>query len=161
MSTTTKKQYDVLSPWKLAYVVLRTARFDEIVDFYKRFLRAGIEFENERAYLLRYDDEHHRIGIIKFNNLSNNSGLGLVLEYIAFTFRNLADLVTAFRENPVGTNFNPEELKRRVQSGEDHTAIKRRVEIGPRAFPTMVGVRLWKKKERKREGGNGLQQATY
>jgi len=33
-----KKEYDVISPWKLAHVVLRTTRFKEMADFYKKFL---------------------------------------------------------------------------------------------------------------------------
>ncbi|OQU99452.1 hypothetical protein CLAIMM_05083 [Cladophialophora immunda] len=192
---TTKKQYDVISPWKLAHVVLRTTRFHEMVDFYKKFLGAEVEFENERACFLRYDDEHHRLGIITFDGMSGGGRSAPGLEHIAFTFHGLDDLVTVweqrralgiepvwcvnhgattsmyyedpdgnklesqvdnfddvdeqqrfiasadFRENPVGTDFDPAELKRRVESGEDHASIKRRIEIGPRPFPTMIGAR--------------------
>ncbi|KIX99715.1 uncharacterized protein Z520_04351 [Fonsecaea multimorphosa CBS 102226] len=195
---TTQRPYNVLSPWKLAHIVLRTARFTEMVDFYKRFLGAEVEFENDRACFLRYDDEHHRLGIITYDGLTDDIGRRAAepgLEHIAFTFHNLNDLVTVweqrkalgiepvwcvnhgattsmyyadpdgnklesqvdnfddpdeqrrfltsttFRENPVGTDFDPEELKRRVNSGEDHASIKRRIEIGPRPFPTMVGAR--------------------
>lgn len=37
-----------------------------------------------------------------------------------------------FIENPVGTEFDPMELIRRLNAGEDHASIKRRIEIGPR-----------------------------
>jgi catechol-2,3-dioxygenase len=37
-----------------------------------------------------------------------------------------------FAENPIGTDFDPEDLIRRLQAGEDHAMIKKRVEIGPR-----------------------------
>ena len=37
-----------------------------------------------------------------------------------------------FSENPIGTDFDPEELLHKVNSGESHVAIKKRVEIGPR-----------------------------
>ncbi|OAL34278.1 hypothetical protein AYO20_06534 [Fonsecaea nubica] len=40
-----------------------------------------------------------------------------------------------FNENPIGTDFDPKELIRRLNSGEDHASIKKRVEIGPRALP--------------------------
>ncbi|KAH0843315.1 hypothetical protein AYO21_10471 [Fonsecaea monophora] len=40
-----------------------------------------------------------------------------------------------FNENPIGTDFDPNELIRRLNSGEDHASIKKRVEIGPRALP--------------------------
>jgi len=41
----------------------------------------------------------------------------------------------AFAENPIGTDFDPEELIRRLESGEDHASIKKRIEIGPRGLP--------------------------
>src|SRR5271156_3959174 len=44
----------------------------------------------------------------------------------------------SFRENPVGVDFDPEDLAHRVRSGEDEASIKKRVDIGPREMPTMV-----------------------
>ena len=40
-----------------------------------------------------------------------------------------------FKENPIGTDFDPEELISRLQNGEDEEIIKRRVEVGPRGLP--------------------------
>ncbi len=40
-----------------------------------------------------------------------------------------------FAENPIGTDFNPEDLVKRLQAGEDHASIKKRVETGPRGLP--------------------------
>ncbi|OAP63653.1 hypothetical protein AYL99_02880 [Fonsecaea erecta] len=40
-----------------------------------------------------------------------------------------------FAENPIGTDFDPEELISRLKSGEDVKQIKKRVEIGPRGIP--------------------------
>ncbi|KAK6366832.1 hypothetical protein LTS17_010383 [Exophiala oligosperma] len=43
-----------------------------------------------------------------------------------------------FAENPIGVDFDPEELIRRLQSGEDSKAIMKRPNIGPRtAFATI------------------------
>jgi hypothetical protein len=42
-----------------------------------------------------------------------------------------------FEENPLGTDFDPEDLIRRLQSGEDDAALKKRVEIGPRGLETV------------------------
>lgn len=36
----------------------------------------------------------------------------------------------AFAENPIGVEFDPDELLRRVEAGEDHTELKRRPDIG-------------------------------
>ncbi|EXJ74049.1 uncharacterized protein A1O5_02343 [Cladophialophora psammophila CBS 110553] len=43
-----------------------------------------------------------------------------------------------FAENPIGTDFDPDELIRRLQSGEDVRKIKKRVEIGPRGLPPQM-----------------------
>ena len=43
-----------------------------------------------------------------------------------------------FEENPIGTDFDPEDLIKRLESGESHESIKKRVEIGPRALGSVV-----------------------
>ena len=184
----------VLSPTKLAHVVVRTKplKLRPMTEFYKNFLGAQIAFQSDRAAFLGYDEEHHRIGIIAFDNVASASQPGPGLEHIAFTFDNLQDLVTAyeqrkahgirpaifmnhgpttsmyymdpdgnrleamvdnfdsheeataylesasFHENPVGVDFDPEDLARRVRSGEGEASIKKREEVGPRDMPTMV-----------------------
>jgi catechol-2,3-dioxygenase len=40
-----------------------------------------------------------------------------------------------FAENPIGTDFDPEDLVKRLKAGEDHAAIKKRIEIVPRILP--------------------------
>ncbi|CZR68758.1 related to Biphenyl-2,3-diol 1,2-dioxygenase 2 [Phialocephala subalpina] len=40
-----------------------------------------------------------------------------------------------FKRNPIGTDFDPEEFVRRLQSGEDLASIKKRPEIGTRGTP--------------------------
>lgn len=39
-----------------------------------------------------------------------------------------------FAENPIGTDFDPEDLIKRLESGESHASIKKRIEIGPRGL---------------------------
>ncbi len=43
----------------------------------------------------------------------------------------------AFAENPIGTDFDPEELIRRLDAGEDDRVLKKRKEIGPRGPPDL------------------------
>ncbi len=40
-----------------------------------------------------------------------------------------------FEMNPIGTDFDPEELVKRLEAGEDEAVIKKRVEIGKRGVP--------------------------
>lgn len=182
----------VLSPQSLAHVVLRTANYQPMVAFYKTFLGAHTAFETPRAAFLAYDHEHHRVGIMAFDNIEKPEHPAPGIEHIAFTFANLNDLATAyeqrkacgiqptwclnhgpttsmyytdpdgnrletqvenfetmeeanayitsagFQENPVGTDFDPEEFVRRVRSGEGEDSIKAQPNVGPRSFPTEV-----------------------
>ncbi|KAJ9660317.1 hypothetical protein H2198_002625 [Neophaeococcomyces mojaviensis] len=40
-----------------------------------------------------------------------------------------------FKQNPIGTDFDPETLIKRLESGEDDKKIKTRIEIGVRGLP--------------------------
>jgi hypothetical protein len=40
----------------------------------------------------------------------------------------------AFAENPIGVEFDPEDLLRRVEAGEDQAVLKRRPDIGQRGL---------------------------
>ncbi len=44
---------------------------------------------------------------------------------------------SAFAENPIGVDYDPDELVRRVESGEDPASIKRRPNSGPRGFESL------------------------
>ena len=46
----------------------------------------------------------------------------------------------AFAENPIGVDFDPEDLIRRIRAGEDDSVLKRRKEIGPRGPPDLDSV---------------------
>lgn len=40
-----------------------------------------------------------------------------------------------FAENPIGTNFDPEEWIEKLESGVPESELKKRIEIGPRGLP--------------------------
>jgi hypothetical protein len=42
-----------------------------------------------------------------------------------------------FDESPIGTDFDPEDLLRRFQSGESDKELKKRQEIGPRGMDSI------------------------
>lgn len=42
-----------------------------------------------------------------------------------------------FKANPFGVDFDPEELVRRLQSGESHASIKKRPASGSRSLDTV------------------------
>lgn len=40
-----------------------------------------------------------------------------------------------FAENPIGTDFDPEDYIARIKAGEDEALMKKRVEVGARGLP--------------------------
>lgn len=84
----------VTSPYKFAHVVLRTNKYEEMVNFYKTFFGAEVRFQNEILSLLGYDDEHHRIGIINLD-IANKNPMTCGLEHLSFTYESLTDLALA------------------------------------------------------------------
>lgn len=60
----------IRTPIKFAHVVFRTNNYAAMRDFYLNFLGATIAFEQpETMAFLRYDDEHHRVGIVAMPDL--------------------------------------------------------------------------------------------
>ena len=80
-------------PSKLAHVVLRSSRYDEMVRFYQDLLCAHVTFGNEVLTFLTYDDEHHRIAILNFPDLAKQEAGVAGVHHIAFTYDRLADLI--------------------------------------------------------------------
>ncbi|KAH9821429.1 glyoxalase/Bleomycin resistance protein/Dioxygenase [Teratosphaeria destructans] len=179
----------VLSPASLAHVVLRTAKFAQMVEFYTTFLGGTITHGNDFVCFITYDSEHHRIAILAVPGTGPKNPTSSGLEHISFAYDSMADLLLAYRhrkqrdifpawsvnhgpttsiyykdpdgnmletqvdnfdtvkeandfmmgsafaENAVGTDVDPEQLIERLRGGESEEVLKKRVEIGPRALP--------------------------
>ncbi|KAH7058919.1 Glyoxalase/Bleomycin resistance protein/Dihydroxybiphenyl dioxygenase [Macrophomina phaseolina] len=182
------KPTKIISPVKLAHVVLRTRpeMFKQMVDFYKTFLGADASYENDTLSFLTYDDEHHRIALAAVPGLGPKDAQTSGLEHIAFTFASIHDLLGAytqrkqlgvcpiwcvnhgptlsiyyrdpdgntietqvdcfdsaeaataqmrsdeFNENPIGVDFDPEDLIVRLEKGESVEEVLLRPRIGKR-----------------------------
>lgn len=181
----------VIPPTKLAHIVLRTGKFEQMVSFYKTFLGAEATYENSFISFLTYDEEHHRIAIISVPGTGLKQRELAGLEHIAFTFDSLETLCLAYRqrkakgilpiwsvnhgpttsiyyqdpdgnqietqvdnfdtvaaadefmaskefaENPIGVDFDPEDLIKKLEQDQDQTLLKKRLNIGPRALDTV------------------------
>ncbi|KAJ5810314.1 Glyoxalase/Bleomycin resistance protein/Dihydroxybiphenyl dioxygenase [Penicillium pulvis] len=178
----------VLSPAKLAHVVLRTANLERMVNFYTTFLGGTVAYGNDVISFITYDDEHHRVAIIGIPTTEPKVQTSCGLEHIAFTFNSLSDLLASYRhrkarniepvwcvnhgpttsiyykdpdgnmletqvdnfdtiedanafmmsqyfaENPIGTDFDAEEMIQAIKNGEEDHVLKKRREIGPRGL---------------------------
>ncbi|WP_374413751.1 VOC family protein [Novosphingobium colocasiae] len=178
----------IISPARLAHFVLRTSRFQEMIDWYKAVLGAEPAFQNEILAFLSYDEEHHRVAFLHMPDLKPQPEGIVGVHHVAFTYDSLSDLLAtykrlrdlgikpifpinhgpttsmyyadpdgnqvelqvdnydniedatafffseAFAENPIGVEFDPEDLLARVEAGEDQEALKRRPDIGKRGL---------------------------
>lgn len=88
----------VLSPQKLAHVVLRSSDKESMTRFYETFLGGRIVFTNEALSFITYDEEHHRIAILQVPGTEPKNKKSCGLEHIAFTYPTLKDLFTAYRQ---------------------------------------------------------------
>lgn len=83
-----------VSPAKLAHVVCLTDRLEAMRDWYLLVLNAQVTFQSKDLCFLRYDDEHHRIGLIRFDKLlPMPAGPSHVVDHYSFTYRNLPELL--------------------------------------------------------------------
>jgi catechol 2,3-dioxygenase-like lactoylglutathione lyase family enzyme len=92
------------APHKLAHFVYKTPRPQEMIDWYTKVLDAVVVFENERIAFLTYDDEHHRVALIKVPRLLRIPGVVWKMyrkfwgfDHVAFAYERLDHLVATYR----------------------------------------------------------------
>ena len=86
-----------LKPQKLAHVVRRTSRFEEMVRWYCTVLGAEVVAGDGTLAFLTYDDEHHRIAIVTIPGLEDQPAMASGTDHIAFTYGDLSDLFQTYR----------------------------------------------------------------
>jgi len=83
---------NVLSPARLAHIVLFTKQPERMLAWYARVLGAEQMFRNDYIAFLTYDDEHHRIAFINRPNLVDKAPNSVGLAHFAFTYNTLQEL---------------------------------------------------------------------
>jgi catechol-2,3-dioxygenase len=84
-------------PQKIAHVVYRTRRFDEMLAWYQFVFDARIQLENPALAFLSYDEEHHRFALANLDVIKGGDEeiqkQGLVgVDHVAYTYASLDDL---------------------------------------------------------------------
>lgn len=87
-----------ISPIKLAHVVLRTVNYQSMVDWWCRLLGASVRHGNDFLSFLSYDEEHHRLAIVKIPHLVPQTRTEVGVEHMAFTFATVGDLFVKYEE---------------------------------------------------------------
>src|SRR5262249_39058829 len=91
------RERGIVKPQKLAHVVRRTTRFDELVKWYCAVLGAEVVHSDGMLAFLTYDDEHHRIAIATIPGLEEKPPMAAGTDHIAFTYGDLGDLLYTYR----------------------------------------------------------------
>jgi catechol-2,3-dioxygenase len=168
----TARQRGLVAPSKFAHVVYLTSNFEALTGWYKLVFEAEVVFRNADIAFLTYDEEHHRIAIIRapeagvhhvaygFDSLAELLGTyerleafnilpfwavnhgpttslyyrdpdGNQMEFQVDNFDSTAEaaayfLTEDFARNPIGVEFEPDELLRRLRAGEPDALLKKR-----------------------------------
>ncbi len=93
----------MVAPSKFAHVVYYTHRYEEMIDWYQKVFEARVQHRDDNLAFLTYDDEHHRFA---FRNLgpmpdpepTTRSGNEPGVAHVAYTWRNLAELVDQYKK---------------------------------------------------------------
>ena len=85
-----------IAPAKLAHVVRRTTRLEEMIAWYETVLAARVVHRDDMLAFLTYDDEHHRIAIARIPGLEDGSQMAAGTDHIAFTYEDLGDLLNTW-----------------------------------------------------------------
>ena len=86
----------IISPARLAHVVLRSSQFDALVGWYTTVLGAKVAFSNGALAFLTYDEEHHRIAVLNIPGLQRQPDGMAGMHHMAFTYASLSDLVATY-----------------------------------------------------------------
>src|SRR5262245_47354316 len=142
-------------PVKLAHIVRRTSRFEEMVRWYETVLGAHVVHADEMLAFLTYDDEHHRIAIARLPGLEDQPPLAAGTDHVAFMHADLGDLLYMYQrlkseaEAPRVPGAQPERRRpdararrlRALRIERDHGVPGRRVRRSTPLSPRSLGVR--------------------
>ena len=84
-------------PHKLAHVVLKTNKFEPMVEWYLKILNARIALKLPHVAFLTFDDEHHRLAISNIPQLAARQPDVCGMDHVAFTYSSLGDLLATYR----------------------------------------------------------------
>ena len=85
-----------IAPAKLAHIVRRTARFEEMIAWYETVLAARVVHGDDMLAFLTYDDEHHRIAIARIPGIEDGPQMAAGTDHVAFTHADLGDLLNTW-----------------------------------------------------------------
>ena len=86
-----------IAPEKFAHVVLKTANFGAVIEWYATVLQARLAFRNDFIAFLTYDDEHHRVAVLNTPGSQAPDPAAAGVHHIAYTYAGLGELLGTYR----------------------------------------------------------------
>lgn len=102
----TARQRGKIAPIRFAHIVLKTSRLEEMKKWYQTVLEAEVAMSNGLLTFMTYDEEHHRIALANFPNLSDKDPQANGIEHFAYTYETLDDLILTY-ERLRAANIEP------------------------------------------------------
>lgn len=86
----------VISPFKVSHHGVRTTRIPVLRDWYTTVLGLAVVFESDDLCLLTFDNEHHRVSLLRADEAHTPSPEHNGIEHAALTYASLSDLISTY-----------------------------------------------------------------
>ena len=85
-------------PTKVAHVVYRTRRFEEMIEWYQTVFDARVQFGNPALAFLTFDDEHHRFALANMavfqpNGTESDRQGAIGVDHVGYSHKSLRNLL--------------------------------------------------------------------
>src|SRR5688572_1914744 len=83
-------------PAYISHYGIRTQRYKEMIEWYKKVFRAKIQHENEFLAFMTFDEEHHRLVIFEDAATVAKPENAAGVDHVGYGFASFGDLVTTY-----------------------------------------------------------------
>jgi len=88
-------------PTKLAHIVYRTRRFDEMVHWYETVFGARVQYRNPALAFLTFDEEHHRFALVNMavfqpDGAETDRQGAIGVDHAGYTYASLTGLLETY-----------------------------------------------------------------
>jgi catechol 2,3-dioxygenase-like lactoylglutathione lyase family enzyme len=85
-----------IAPAKMAHVVLRTNRYEEMIAWWRTVLELEPLHASPFITFLTFDEEHHRLAIARLPGLKDRVLNAVGVDHFAFSYASLSDLLSTY-----------------------------------------------------------------
>lgn len=87
-----------IRPSKVAHVVYRTRRFEDMLTWYQTVFNARVQYQNPALAFLTFDDEHHRFALVNMavfhpDGTDTDKQGSIGVDHLGYSYPNLLSLL--------------------------------------------------------------------